>query len=363
MSMAVKFKINVRRFYSKQGLFFVSLLLVLVLFSSCVVLVFTGVFPFVSRGSDKVVGSEVELRNAVDNAAGFTTIALSKDIVLTGVSLVIPAGRDINLTSNRVSGFYKLIGCGLSTIIVEDGGVLRLDGITVTQSGDGRGVTVNEGGKLFLYSGEISGNHGVSGGGGGVYASGSFVMSGGKISGNTASDRGGGVCLFHGSFIMSGGTITGNIAYYTFASNMTVYGAGGGVYVDSESSFVMSGGSISGNTARYGGGVYVWQSSFSMSGGAILGNTAEWGGGMYVSSPSVVSRTGGAISDNTGGDMYPYNTNNNELSNKDSSNFWNHFSPSWDMIIWISIIVVVIGVVGVVLFLASKTKLEPVGQT
>jgi len=360
--MNVLFKFNLSRFSGRRGLLCVFLLLfVLVLVFVCFVLVFTGVFSFGLWGSDKVVSNEFELRAAVNNAAGPTSIAFSKDIALTAL-LVIPTGKDITLTSNRVSGFYKLIGYSVSTITVEAGGVLRLDGITVTnKSGAGRGVMVNSGGKLFLCSGEISGNHGVNsdGGGGGVYVSGSFVMSGGKISDNTAFDRGGGVYLFSGSFSMSGGSITNNKAYFIVDNNRTVYGAGGGVYAESEysGSFSMSGGRVSGNIAVYGGGVHLYSGSFSMSGGRISGNTADWGGGIYISSSASFSRTDGEISGNTSSDVYTFG-NNNESPNSDSSNDLKRYSLSWDAIIWIGLIVIIVCVVVTVLFFTSNAKLE-----
>ena len=324
---------------------------------------FTGVFSFGIWGSDVVVSDEVELYSAVNNAIRPTTIVFSNDIVLTEL-LVVPKGKDVTLTSNCIGGgFYKLVGCSVSTISVEEGGVLRLDGIFVTnKSGAGRGVTVTSGGKLFLYSGEISGNHGVQDGGGGVYVAGSFIMSGGKISDNTAFDRGGGVYLFNGSFSMSGGSITNNIAFVVVDNNHTVYGAGGGVYAtpNSSNTFSMSGGHISGNTARYGGGAYLDIGSFRLLSGTISGNTAEWGGGIYISSTVSFSLTNTEILDNNGGDIYQYHYGgDNETPNSDSSNNsgWVSFSLSRDMIVWIGLIVIIVCVIVAVLFFASKAKL------
>jgi len=101
MRMNVKSKVNFRGFFSKG--FFVSLLLVVLLFSSYVVSVFGGVSPFVSGASDKVVSTETELRNAINNSAKSTIIALNKDITLTEITLTIPAGKEITLISTAAS--------------------------------------------------------------------------------------------------------------------------------------------------------------------------------------------------------------------------------------------------------------------
>jgi len=75
----------------------------------------------------KPVRNEVELRAAVRNAVGSTIIPLDKDIPLTFI-FIIDSDKDITLTSNSATGFYKLIGANhVSTIIVETNGVLRLD--------------------------------------------------------------------------------------------------------------------------------------------------------------------------------------------------------------------------------------------
>jgi hypothetical protein len=156
---------------------------------------------------------------------------------------------------------------------------------------------VNNDGTLFMYSGKISDNKGVSDGCG-VYNSGTFVMSGGAISNNTAGCYGGGVCSWGGSFVMSGGEIFDNIAIdsgggvynsdgvFTMSggeiSNNWAYFNGGGV-CNREGVFAMSDGVISGNNAdgSWGGGVSNWDGTFTMSGGEILKNKAKSGGGVF----------------------------------------------------------------------------------
>lgn len=150
---------------SYSVMFFTLLLAVLIATS------FSGVFlspvagqTTADRTPDRIVGDEMELRNAVDNAVEPTLIALDNDITLTE-KLVIPANKDITLTSNKESELYKLIGTSydeygvivggssVSTIIVESNGVLKLDGISVTHTGTRLGyvITINENGKLVLY--------------------------------------------------------------------------------------------------------------------------------------------------------------------------------------------------------------------
>jgi hypothetical protein len=131
------------------------------------------------------VKTERELVNAVDNAAGPIVIALDSDVTLKD-SFIIPAHKDITLTSNNKTNFFKLIGApGKSTVTVENAGLLKLAGVIVTHTPDamGSGVSVNAGGTLVMVGGVIFGNKAYSNGGG-VYNRGSFSMSGGKISDN-----------------------------------------------------------------------------------------------------------------------------------------------------------------------------------
>ncbi|MCL2642844.1 MAG: hypothetical protein FWD52_04985 [Candidatus Bathyarchaeota archaeon] len=218
------------------------------------------------------VTTETELVKTINNARGAIVINLDNDIQLTA-SLNITAKKEITLTSNRTTGFYKLIGANhASTLIVENNGVLRLAGIVVTHAPDvkGRGVTVNPGGTLFMNDGEISGNT-ESANGGGVHNMGNFTMSGGKISSNVA--------FYYTAFIRGWGQ----------SSN----GYGGGVY--NGGVFVLSGGEISGNTAGgRGSGVYN-VGTFEMCGGVISSNNSYVDGGVYNAPDSTFDKDGGVI--------------------------------------------------------------------
>ena len=242
------------------------------------------------------VKNEEELKNAINNAptGKLTTIAIDNDITLTSttddhtsnywpVSIIIPADKDITLTSNKNNGYYKLNGAiNGSILFVAPNGTLRIDGIAVihTSNTGGGGVTVYTFAEFYFYSGIISGNKIY--GGHGVSNRGTFVMSGGEISGNTANNGGGVYNSGYATFTMSGGKISGN----------TATNNGGGIM--NLGTFTMTGGTISGNTAtNNGGGVCNMdamgvtsdgtpdKATFTISGGKISGNTATNGNNVY----------------------------------------------------------------------------------
>ena len=275
MNTQVEFRI------SRKSLLLTSLLFV-VLVSSLFIHVYMNGSSGASLENVVHVKNEEELRNAVSNApsGSSTVIVLDNDIVFTDFTrLRIPANRDITFTSSKVTGYYKI----LRYITVGSGGVLRLDGVIVTNEPAGAGgVEVQKGGRLIMYKGEISGNA-ITGSldpfmhayGGGVCNYGTFEMYGGKISNNKALDGEGVGDIFMGNFVGYGGGVAN-------------YGT-----------FKMFGGEISGNTARYGGGVYnLREGVFEMSGGEICNNRAtSWGGGVY-NERGTFNWLGGTISGN-----------------------------------------------------------------
>jgi hypothetical protein len=298
----------------------------------------------------------------------------------------------ITLTSNRASGFYKLIG-GVGPDVLWVYGLLTIDGIIVTQGGCG--VTVWEDGKLVMNSCVISGNHDAFGGCVFVYPNGTFVLNGGRITNNEWCWYGGGVCVRSGTFIMTGGLIDNNTVYYNdiFRDNKVCYTDGGGVAVQyANCSFVMSGGEISRNTAKNGGGVYVGNGaffemsggkisdnkangegggvavygSFSMADGSITDNVAKEDGGVYVWYGGSFSRSGGVISGNIEGDVNlpDYNNGSSDGNSADSNGQGNlsddeYGSLNWDMVLnCIIVIAVAVGVIVAILLFVSKTKLK-----
>jgi len=341
------------------------------------------------------VKNETELKNTINTATKPTTIALNKDITLTN-SLTIPNDKNITLTSSRITGYYKLIGAAdVSTITVNEGGVLKLEGIIVThENGDeGRGIIIMENGQLAMHNGEISYNTAnywnYSGGGGGVYNCGNFSLYGGIISRNAATIRGsGGGVLNNGVFTMFGGEISYNTVYLSYSGGGVANGrdctfimfggeishntatAGGGV--TNGGTFTMSGGKISNNinTQSYsnamslGGGVYN-SGDFTMSSGEITGNSANYGGGVYHSGiyDGVFKWLGGVISGNTaiqeGNDVHPKGSGGSPTDDGTVNGHGGVFSLETIVLICVCIVVVV-GIVVTVLFFTSKKQLNPV---
>jgi len=282
MNMSVRVKFNLRCLYGNTVLFFVSLLFMVVMISSPLVSVYSGVSPFVI-GADSVNNAS-ELEAAIAAPGEKFVITFGADITLDE-TLVIPDGKDITLKSRTDE--FKLIGAAdKSTIAVESNGLLEIDGIIVTHAkGDmGNGVSVASDATLMLSSGMIV-NNTVDGCGGGVYNMGVFEMYGGKIFGNSAYDGGGGVYTC-GVFKLFGGDITNNTAIY------------GGSVLNDGGSFNMDDGKISDSTASVGGGVYTTSGTFTMSNGEIYNNTAASGGGVYTYYGTFYL-DGGRVSSNT----------------------------------------------------------------
>ena len=334
MNVHAKLTANLHCLHNRKLLSFVSLLFVIVLFSSCIFSIFQ-VSHTALGASDIVISNETELRNAINSTVGPVVIALGNDITLTG-PLIITANKDITLVSNNTSEFFKLIGANNQNTITVESGVLRLDGITVThpRGAGGIGVHVSSGGTLIMSGGAISDNMSGSGSvlnrgtfsmfggvisnnsGSGVYNdNGNFSMYGGVISGNSAN-LGGGVFIDYGNFLLAGGEISSNnvIGGGVYVGR-GVFNMTGGVISNHMSTgvynygnFSMFGGMISNNSAVYGGGVYNggYNGNFSMFGGTISSNKAEVGGGLYnqfglldlvngVISNNTASRNGGGI--------------------------------------------------------------------
>lgn len=265
------------------------------------------------------ISDEDDLKNASANGHYYLTqnVKLTETwsptvdkiyICLNGHNIIGPNGSDTIIVNKQL----RLVDCKGDSETGEYGK------ITHNAGENGRGVKVNKDGKLYMYSGAISGNTVVgsdttSAAGGGVWFNGTFNMYGGEISGNAAekgsagSAVGGGVYVDGGTFNMTGGGISKN----------TAESQGGGVYTRRFTTFSMKGGTIGGenasdaNQAPEGGGVYAYSSYFNMTGGKISNNKATTaGGGVYVYFLDCNNNmTGGEISQNTaesGGGVYVY---------------------------------------------------------
>ncbi|MDR0470269.1 MAG: hypothetical protein LBH79_00915 [Nitrososphaerota archaeon] len=176
-----------------------------------------------TKTPDIVVGSEVELLNAISTAPDNAeyVIGLNRDIVLTD-SLEIPVSKNITLMGVG-KGVWRLVGANNQNTINVNGS-LTIDGICVTHAdGDvGRGVYVERNATFTMLGGVISGNI-LEGStrdyaGGGVFVSyATFVMLGGEITGNTATS-GGGMYSIDGYVDRPGGKIWGNTATHATSS-------------------------------------------------------------------------------------------------------------------------------------------------
>jgi predicted outer membrane repeat protein len=143
-----------------------------------------------------------------------------------------------------------------------------------------------------MNNGTISGNTGVTDGGGVYVASGTFTMNGGSITGHSVTGNGGGVYVASGTFTLSNGNIGASGSGNTAAK-------GGGLYIAGGTTNTMSGGSIGYNTASTsGGGVYI-RNEFVMTSGIIENNEAkgnnsstDGGGGVYVAANCIFTMKG-----------------------------------------------------------------------
>jgi hypothetical protein len=350
MNMSVKPKFDLRPM-SYRTVFIVSLMSMLLVISlfSCGIVV----------GATSPVETELELTSAINDAVSGVpvVIALGKDITLTK-ALTIPATKNITLVSNGEAEFKLFGAADQSTLIVDDGGILVLDGVMVTHASGvkGSGVNVTSGGALILVSGRVFNNTDLEGGGvvnygnftmkggavsnntavmGGVVNYGNFTMTNGVISNSTATtladDVDGGGVVNRGNFTMSGGEISNNkfcgvctFGNFTLTGGKILKNIGNGVYNTGD--FIMSGGDISNNMADYGGGVYISSSfgsggNFTMTGGMIFNNSAIDNGGGVYNSGSTFKLSGGVIANNSatyGGGIF--SMGNVTMSNGEFSN-------------------------------------------
>jgi hypothetical protein len=279
------------------------------------VVLFVSLFVYTLTTMDSVapdlesvvyVNTESDLKTAINNATHDIPVVIAFDCDITLKETIhIPANKDITLTSNSSTKFYKLIAANaasvkiMHTIVVEGGGTLKLDGIIVTHQTGKQGIgVIIDGGKFVLYNGVITGNTGYDYGGG-VSNRGTFSMYGGEIYDNAAPHGGGGV-YNGGDFTMFGGKIYKN---KSIAPGDLAFGDGGGVCNDG--TFKLVDGEISDNTAQHaGGGVYNNGGVFEMFGGKIYSNKAgDKGGGvhsysMFGAHGAVFTMYDGVISNN-----------------------------------------------------------------
>ena len=272
-----------------------------------------------------VVNTLLELRNAISSAQTneVRRIHISNDLLIIGMPIVIPPGRNIILESSvateirnldmQTNGQRHFMVNGQLTL---GSGITLRGGTTATNTNNAGGVQVNPGGTLTMLEnsaiqwvnrlGTTELNFGgavhLSGGTGiAIGTRATFIMEGGTIQNNSA-DRGGGVfARMNAHFVMHGGEISGNRGTGT----MPISG-GGGVFMDG-GTFTMTGGTIADNTAFRGGGVRLQSGTFMMDGttARIERNTATGpmlaggGGGIFITGNGTVHIAAGEINNNT----------------------------------------------------------------
>ena len=209
-------------------------------------------------------------------SAGVVTIdGDDKDRVLyvyNGSNLI-----SVSVSGLTITGGYDSANAGGITSWDEE---IELDSVVITgNTGDYAGGIYFRGGgaSLTIRNSTISGNEGLSFGGGAYITSAGtdgytgLVIENSTISGNTSGAYGGAFYFAHsdGDSIIRNSTISGNSALYD----------GGGVYVSHTvtGSVSIENSTITGNSADHGGGVFIVDSSatpVSIVNSVIAGNTA-----------------------------------------------------------------------------------------
>jgi hypothetical protein len=302
-----------------------------------------------------------------------TLFTVGENVILSLKSHVIIKG----ITNNNI----YLVSVNGGTLELKDDAKITGNTSLAAHGTAGSGVAIRNGGTFNMSGGEISGNHILNDGGGGVRIYGTdskastFTMSDGIIKGNTSTHGGGGVFMnnrdsgSNSRFDMSGGEISDNTATYgggvqisnngcsaTCIFNMSgnaiitrnkstgsSESVGGGVFVgdstkgdtgttntgSNENNFNMSGNAeISDNTATIGGGVFMHSggrsndiNKFNMYENAIIsGNTATYGGGVGIARSDFTKKSG-TISGNIATNHNPISTNTVLVIAKDDADF------------------------------------------
>lgn len=288
--------------------------------------------PSLEETDSRIAEGGPTIYEAVKEAVEGTpcVIRLEKNVMLDAGKLVIPAGKEIEITSEKeVYLFADRESYKDNTLIqVEDGASLTAGGQVIYEGGgvnasaaaehlgrivDCYGEMEIQGGTFQHVNTHVDDTHcGV------IHLHGagaSLHMSGGSVSDNTlrmagnAPVSGSVLVCDQAEFVMDGGRISENKA-------MEAYIMTPGVCVSGEAaSFTMNDGGIAGNRGLFNGAVFVYgakdqdesRSSFVLNGGEISGNrineyrkngSSDSGGAVSVYRASCFRMEGGKISDN-----------------------------------------------------------------
>lgn len=284
--------------------------------------------------SSKEVSDVVSLKNSILSAEdGVETTLLINSKINVDEEITIPADKIIRFVGNGSLVRTTTLIKSAHMILIEEGGHLVLDGVTLDGDNVGSKHSVANRvasameilGEFTMVSGTITqhtcyvlhvsgpnARFNMTGGSinNNIAASGvflenhaNFVMDGGDISNNKFDSSSGmeqnSVFLRNGSkFILNDGMITNNEHRDILSTAVFVEGGRSGKNYD-PSSFIMNGGEISYNfSSHIGGGVtvgtwgnpdYKTVATFEMNGGTISNNTSTYGGGgVLIDRKSVV---------------------------------------------------------------------------
>ena len=194
--------------------------------------------------------------------AGALCIASGSEITIDLNGFAIDRTLDVAIDNGEV-------------IYVESGATLNLTDTSGTHEGritggnstnSGGGIHVEDGGKVNLWGGTISGNR-TDTSGGGIFLGGadsSLYMTGGTVSENEAGVSGGGIAVVDGTMRVISGEFTNN------------------------------------STGATGGGIYIQGGTADLSGCRIVGNQAVGGGGICTNADAVLLlKDGTSVQKNT----------------------------------------------------------------
>ena len=221
-----------------------------------------------------------------------------KSTTNTTTEYVVDFGLDDVDVSGGEAGAIESAN-GIKSLILVNGGTLRIEGGRLTNSGGNHGVLI-ESGEATMTGGYLVGSGrseriAENDGGGIQINAGTLNIEGGVIA-NNKGFRGGAIYASGGTVTVSKGLIAENIAFQGGALYAN------GVNVNANVNANIRGGIISKNKAgANGGGVYTSNAKLNISAtAAILGNTArEAGGGIRsYGSQNTITVTGGVIAGN-----------------------------------------------------------------
>lgn len=179
-----------------------------------------------------------------------------RDSGFKGNMITIPSGSALKLSGVTINGNGSVVTATTSTINANSGTLVMEDGAVIQNCADSAGnaggaVNLRGNAVFTMNSGKITYNKSTSYGGAVyIYTGCVFTMNSGEITNNSLTESspsyGGGGVYNRGTCVINSGTISGN--------NGVTYG--GGVYNSSYGTLTINGGTITGNIAEKGEGIF-----------------------------------------------------------------------------------------------------------